>query len=336
MVTIEEVKEFLDQFTMRVVYEPETMTYRGEKYNCIYTSYRDDESGESFTTTESDGAWWNQVTNQYREKHGIPYQDEIIALRERYGVSAAKMSVILGFGANQYRLYEQGEVPSVSNGRMIRSVMNPKVMLEMVESSKNEMSQLEYDRIVSKVKAVIAESEAYKLEQYETKRLFSVPRGADNGYAQISLDRLKNILLYFIEKSNGVFFTKMNKLLFYTDFMAYRVTGKSVSGLAYKAIAHGPVPVRWDRIYSFYDEIDQEIVQFPDGRAGTKLVSSLSPDMAEFSEDELKILEYVSQRFKKESPTQISETSHQEEAWKQYLNSDRLISFEMAFTLKAI
>ena len=336
MVTIEEVKEFLDQFTMRVVYEPETMTYRGEKYNCIYTSYRDDESGESFTTTESDGAWWNQVTNQYREKHGIPYQDEIIALRERYGVSAAKMSVILGFGANQYRLYEQGEVPSVSNGRMIHSVMNPKVMLEMVESSKNEMSQLEYDRIVSKVKAVIAESEAYKLEQYETKRLFSVPRGADNGYAQISLDRLKNILLYFIEKSNGVFFTKMNKLLFYTDFMAYRVTGKSVSGLAYKAIAHGPVPVRWDRIYSFYDEIDQEIVQFPDGRAGTKLVSSLSPDMAEFSEDELKILEYVSQRFKKESPTQISETSHQEEAWKQYLNSDRLISFEMAFTLKAI
>ena len=321
---------------MRVVYEPDTMTFRGEKFDCIYTSYRDDESGESFTTTESDSAWWNQVTNQYREKHGIPYQDEIISLRERYGVSAAKMSVILGFGTNQYRLYEQGEVPSVSNGRMIRSVMNPKVMLEMVESSKNEMSKSEYDRIVNKVKAVIAESEAYKLEQYETKRLFSVPRGADNGYAQISKDRLKNILLYFIEKSNGVFFTKMNKLLFYTDFMAYRVTGKGMTGLAYKAIAHGPVPVRWDRIYSFYDEIEQEIVQFPDGRAGTKLVSSLRPDMAEFSDDELKILDYVSQRFKNETPTQISETSHEEEAWKKYKDSDKLISFEMALTLKAI
>jgi uncharacterized phage-associated protein len=219
---------------------------------------------------------------------------------------------------------------------MIRSVMNPKVMLEMVESSKNEMSKSEYDRIVSKVKAVIAESEAYKLEQYETKRLFSVSRGADNGYAQISLNRLKNILLYFIEKNNGVFFTKMNKLLFYADFMAYRMTGKSVSGLAYKALAHGPVPVRWDRIYSFYDEIDQEIVQFPDGRAGTKLVSNISPDMAEFGDDELKILEYVSQRFKNETPTKISETSHQEDAWKKYQNSDKLISFEMAFTLKAI
>ena len=186
------------------------------------------------------------------------------------------------------------------------------------------------------MKAVIAESEAYKLAQYETKRLFTVPRGADNGYAQISLGRLKNILLYFIEKSNGVFFTKMNKLLFYADFMAYRVTGKGMTGLAYKAIAHGPVPVRWDRIYSFYDEIDQEIVQFPDGREGTKLVSKLSPDMAEFSDDELKILEYVCKRFKNETPTQISETSHEEEAWKKYKDSDKLISFDMAFTLKAI
>ena len=321
---------------MKLVYEKRTSNFRGEQFEFEHTAWLCEDTGEQFTTDDSDTAAFVQVTNQYRAKYGIPYTDEIIDVRKRYGISAAKMSQILGIGVNQYRLYEQGEVPSVSNGRMIRSVMNPKVMLEMVESSKNEMSKSEYDRIVSKVKAVIAESEAYKLEQYETKRLFTVPRGADNGYAQISLDRLKNILLYFIEKSDGVFFTKMNKLLFYADFMAYRVTGKSVSGLAYKAIAHGPVPVRWDRIYSFYDEIDQEIVQFPDGRAGTKLVSKLSPDMAEFSDDELKILEYVSQRFKNETPTQISETSHQEEAWKQYVNSDKLIDFNMAFSLMAL
>lgn len=321
---------------MKLVYEKRTSNFRGEQFEFEHTAWLCEDTGEQFTTDDSDTAAFVQVTNQYRAKYGIPYTDEIIDVRKRYGVSAAKMSQILGIGVNQYRLYEQGEVPSVSNGRMIRSVMNPKVMLEMVESSKNEMSKSEYDRIVSKVKAVIAESEAYKLEQYETKRLFMVPRGADNGYAQISLDRLKNILLYFIEKSDGVFFTKMNKLLFYADFMAYRVTGKGMTGLAYKAIAHGPVPVRWDRIYSFYDEIDQEIVQFSDGREGTKLVSKLSPDMAEFSDDELKILEYVSQRFKNETPKQISETSHKEEAWKKYKDSDKLISFEMAFTLKAI
>jgi uncharacterized phage-associated protein len=321
---------------MKLVYEKRTSNFRGEEYEFEHTAWLCDDTGEQFTTDETDTASCLQVTNQYRAKYGIPYTDEIISVRKRYGISAAKMSLILGIGVNQYRLYEQGEVPSVSNGRMIRSVMNPKVMLEMVESSRNEMSLTDYEKIVNKVKSVIADSEAYKLGQYESKWLFAVPRGAGNGYAQQSIDKLKNILLYFIEKSGGVFFTKMNKLLFYADFVAYRQTGKGITGLAYKAIQHGPVPVRWDRIYSFYDEINQEIVQFSDGRAGTKLVSKLSPDMTEFDEDELKVLEFVRERFKSETPTQISETSHQEEAWKQNIDSDQLINYEMAFTLKAI
>jgi uncharacterized phage-associated protein len=321
---------------MKLVYEKRTSNFRGEEYEFEHTAWLCEDTGEQFTTDESDTASFLQVTNQYRAKYGIPYTDEIISVRKRYGISAAKMSLILGIGVNQYRLYEQGEVPSVSNGRMIRSVMNPKVMLEMVESSRNEMSLTDYEKIVNKVKSVIADSEAYKLGQYESKWLFAVPRGAGNGYAQQSIDKLKNILLYFIEKSGGVFFTKMNKLLFYADFVAYRQTGKGITGLAYKAIQHGPVPVRWDRIYSFYDEINQEIVQFSDGRAGTKLVSKLSPDMTEFDEDELKVLEFVCERFKSETPTQISETSHQEEAWKRNIDSDQLINYEMAFTLKAI
>ena len=54
-------------------------------------------------------------------------------------------------GINQYRHYERGEVPNVSNGRMIRSIMNPKVRLEMVESSKNELSQQEYDKKINNI-----------------------------------------------------------------------------------------------------------------------------------------------------------------------------------------
>ena len=65
------------------------------------------------------------------------------------------------------------------------------------------------------------------------------------------------------------------------------------------------------------------------------LTSNLSPDLSDFSEEEQKILEAVYLRFKNESPTQISETSHHEEAWKQYVNSDKLIDFNMAFSLMA-
>ena len=49
----------------------------------------------------------------------------------------------------------------------------------------------------------------------------------------------------------------MNKLLFYTDFLCYKKYGRAMSGLAYKAIQYGPVPVRWDRVYSLVDGVDQ-------------------------------------------------------------------------------
>ena len=66
------------------------------------------------------------------------------------------------------------------------------------------------------------------------------------------------------------------------------------------------------------------------------LVSNLSPVMEDFSERELEILETVYHRFKDETPTQISETSHQEEAWKRYFNTDMPINYEMAFKLEAV
>ena len=65
--------------------------------------------------------------------------------------------------------------------------MNPRVMLEMVESSKYELSASEYEKIIDKVHANIASTEVYKMEQHEIKRIFNTPRGADNGYAPLSL-----------------------------------------------------------------------------------------------------------------------------------------------------
>lgn len=109
-----------------------------------------------------------------------------------------------------------------------------------------------------------------------------------------------------------------------------------MSGLAYKAIQRGPVPIRWDRIYSFYDDIQQDIVHFDSGAEGTMLTSTLSPDLTEFTEDELNILETIYHHFKSENSTKISDISHTEDAWQKYVDNGQMINFNMAFSLKAI
>lgn len=320
---------------MRVVYEPATETYRGEKYGFTYVSFRDDADGESYTTTESDTVWYNQMTNQYREKYGIPYTDEIIALRKRYGLSAAKMSVILGFGANQYRLYEEGEVPSESNGKMIRGAMNPLVFLDLVHSSRHQLSEREFAKITARVQEVIADSPKWHNEQWVSARLFKTGRGIDNGFAPQSSERLKNLLLYVLGKMGDTFQTKMNKVLFYIDFLSYRERGMAISGLSYNAIDFGPVPQRWDRVYSAFDEvIPQPKLVYE--QESIELTASAEADMSSFTEQELAVIDAVCAQMKPLSAHDISILSHSEPAWKNHLHQSETIPFAEAFTLKAV
>jgi len=317
----------------KLCFEPSVLTFRKEQFSYVHQFYECQDTHERFTTTELDEANMAQVYNQYRAKYGIPFPEEIKRIRQHYGLSATKMSAILGFGENQYRLYENGDMPSEANGKVLMSIMNPEIFRIFVDNARGQFSDEEFAKLLEK-------AESWKMEKYPSVVIDYVfgksRRDINNGYAALSISKIKNILLYFIEKEHGVFITKMNKLVFYADFLSYRMLGKGMTGLGYKAIQHGPVPVRWDRIYSFYEDINQEIVAFPGGREGTMLKSNLSPDLSDFSEQEQKILETVYYRFKKESPTQISETSHHEEAWKQYIDSGQLISFEKAFCLKAL
>ena len=316
---------------MKVIYTPDTMEYRGEKYHCVCISFID-EDGESYTTTESDGVWYSQVTNQYRERYGVPYVDEIIALRERYGLSASKMSTILGFGINQYRLYEDGEVPSESNGKMIRGAMNPRVFLDLVHSSRHRLTDREYDKISARAEEVIATSSEWHNEQWTASRVFRSGRGISNGFAPQSTARLKNLLLYVLGQMGDTFQTKMNKVLFYIDFLSYRERGMAISGLVYNAIDFGPVPQRWDRVYSAFDEVVPQPRMVHD-QESIALTAGAEADMGRFSEAELEVIDTVCGKMKNLSAHDISELSHAEPAWQKHLHQSETIPFAEAFTL---
>ncbi|MBR4437964.1 MAG: DUF4065 domain-containing protein [Bacteroidales bacterium] len=320
---------------MKPVYEKRTWLFRGETFTFNHLSWRDEESGEAFTTDESDTAGYVQVTNQYREKYGIPYTDQIVDIRKRYGLSSSKMSLILGFGTNQYRRYEQGEVPSISNGRMIASAMNPTVMLGYLEGSKNELSDKEYEKIASRVKQFDTDNYHYMIQLYETERIFASARGLCNGFACRSLERLKNILLYVLENCNDVFITKMNKILFYIDFLSYKKYGSAITGLSYRAIDYGPVPERWERVYCQFDEISQK----PDRKnnlEGFILTSSCKADLSAFTEKEMAVMKLVCSELGAKNASQLSTLSHKEEAWAKHKDKKELIPFDEAFSIQGI
>lgn len=313
--------------------EQREMIYRKEKYAYVARFYVCVDTQEQFTTTELDELNLGQVHNQYRVQHGIPFPDEMKTVRKSYGLSAPKMSEILGLGTNQYRLYENGEMPSEAIGKTLKSIMNPSVFAEYVRNAENQFSKNEYIRICDKLEKASDMKDNIDCRRY----IYNMPKcSAVNGYAPHTFEKTKNVILYFINRLGGVFSTKMNKLLFYADFCCYKRYCIGMTGLSYKAIQYGPVPERWNILYGSIDEIDTEIVSFPSGNSGERLVSHTAPDLSYFSEKELSILNEVIDKLGQKTANQLSVMSHAEDAWIRFKDDTLPIDYTEAFTLKAL
>ena len=299
--------------------EVRTTTFRKEEYSYIHTGIID-ENGEMWTTTEMDEANIFQVYNQYRAKHGIPFPDEISGLREHYGLSAAKMSQILGFGINQYRMYEDGEVPSVSNARTIIAAREKDVFMSFVEASKSEMSEPEYQRIRKKVEGANGDYKPI------------VQPSEYTGFRSLSIDKVANVVRQIISTIGSTFVTKMNKLLFYADFIHYKKHGYGITGITYRALPFGPVPEHGGTLYSSLPGIDMEEFVYPSGQSGIKLEATEITDNI-LNESELRTIEQVCSLFSNMSAGEISQTSHLEKGWIENKDNRSAISYQDAFAL---
>lgn len=63
-----------------LVKETREYDFRGSKFNIIHHHYHCVDTGEDYTDAQLDELNLNQVYNQYREKEGIPFPDEIDGL----------------------------------------------------------------------------------------------------------------------------------------------------------------------------------------------------------------------------------------------------------------
>jgi uncharacterized phage-associated protein len=311
---------------MQVGRELTSLAFRKENFEVVTHYYVCEDSGERFTDDRLDQLSIAQVHNQYREKYGIPFPDEIKRIREGYGISASKMSEILGLGANSYRLYEAGEVPSVAIGRLIMSIQSPETFIQQISASAHFLSEKE-------VKKLTQTAEALAL-QFVPEKVFP---SMLNGYRQPDFAKIAGIISFFqVSGKNPLFKTKLNKLLFYADFNAYRLTGYSITGLEYRAIQFGPVPSQFQKMYVSLSEQGQISIDeqyFGNGAYGDEIKAIIPFQQIMFSQEELKVLEFVAKRYGKLLTDDIVNLSHYEAGWSNNAEQKALINYRYAFDL---
>lgn len=322
---------------MKLVKENRQMEFRKEKFDIIFHFYLCEDTNEQFTDIHLDELNISQVYNQYRNLYNIPFQDEIISIRKKYNLSSVKMSQILGFGPNGYRLYESGEIPSLSNAKLIQMADDPNDFIKLLHMC-DKIELDEKNKIIEDIKHLINKEENSLFEREYFDYLFgSEYPSSMTGYKKPSFEKISNMVAYF-SKSLAPFKTKMNKLLFFSDFLMYRESCFSISGLKYQAIQRGPVPVNFQSLYDFlYNKniIKINTVDFGD-YYGEQIINSIDFDAELFSTEEMKILTFVVEKFENINSTQISDLSHMEKAWIENIEDKEYINYNYSFELKTV
>jgi len=322
---------------MSIVKEWRTMSFRKDEFRVLFHSYKCEDTGEQFEDDAFAQLNYNQLINQYRVKYSIPFPEQIISIREKYNLSAAKMSEILGFGTNGYRHYEGGEVPNQSNAKLIHLADDPHEFKKLVDCGK-KLDQKFIEKTYKTIDNLLEEQKKNKLEKQLVNYFFGacLPNNL-TGFKTPNFRKFSEMVVFFTEKLEP-WKTKLNKLLFYADFIMYKQSGFSMSGVQYRAIPMGPVPNNFNSIFEYLankQELDIYYTNFDNGGTGEQFMPNANKTFNKelFTESELQILESVAERFKNTSTNEIIEISHREKAWIDNYSERKLIDYNYSFEL---
>lgn len=315
--------------------EARVLEYRKESFTVVYNFYVCEDSHEQFTTTQLDILNLNQIHNKYRAKYGIPFTDEIRNIREKYGLSAAKMSEVLGLGTNVYRQYEAGEMPSVATGRLIRMAEDPREFIKLVNLGRNAFEPHEFDKVLKKIHQSHNNQEDTFESQLERYALGATYPNMFNGYRTSRLEKV-GLMVRYLAKQLKPYTTALNKLMFYADFSHYQQHGFSISGLTYKAIQWGPVPENYGTLYNHL--VNTAWVKLQVKEQGERFfwndpVELITQDNI-FSHEEISTMQAIVKRFRNIPTREIVRISHEEAAWQNNASEKDIINYEYSFELK--
>lgn len=314
-----------------LVEDTEVQDFRKERYTVHVRYYECKETGEQFTTEEQDEQLCNELYNQYRVRHGIPFPDEIKKIREHYGLSYAQITQIVGFGQNQWRQYENGSLPSESNGKSIVAIKSKEGMLTMLDACKNQFDENTFAKIRKHIMC------ASDTEKNDTSYLYfygNSKRSLSNGYSEMNPEKLQSMVQLIVSKEkNGVPKTKLNKEMFYVDFLSYKKYGRSISGLAYRAIQFGPVPEHYETVYDHVKGLNKDFVVNND--LEYELLFCDSPDVSALDKQDIDIINQVMSVLAKMKRAEVVGLSHKEYGWLKNKDHHNLIPYDEAYSLKA-
>ena len=305
----------------------EEVTYEERFYLCTNA----DEEENEFET----GAMTNEnllrARNAYRVKHGLLTSDEIVRIRENYGLSQVDLARLLGWGEATISRYESKAIQDEAYDTMLRLIRdNPLQALGFLKKNEVKFSVSKYQDIhLQMAKRLEIYGKEFLTRQALASAYVNYEEPSDaNGYVRLNIDKIEAIVSYFAEKVSNLFKVKLMKMLWYADALCCQSYGKAMTGLVYRHEAMGALPIGHYSLMNLENlNVEEEISYSYDTML--HIYPKKNADYSVISKEEKMILDQVIRKFKTCKAKEIVDYMHEEKAYKE-TRSGEIISFRIA------
>lgn len=280
--------------------------------------------GEALYCEDLDSATLKAAFDVYRRRHNMMTADEITRLRQTYGLSQKSLSLLLGWGEVTLHRYETGSLQDTTHDTALRLLVRPENMRLLVERNGSLVPQTQVAALEARIDELLHDGTSP-----EGVGLAAIGRRAMldqySGFRRYDPAKLTEMMIFFCRLPDMTK-TKLNKLLFYSDFSFFKKFTVSISGAPYLHMQYGPVPEHYDLIQAaMVEEGLIEEIEVPMGQyMGMVIKPRRDPDLGVLSGDEQSALEFIAAQLGSWTAKTLSEKSHSEEAWATTSYLDRI------------
>ncbi len=269
--------------------------------------------------------------NAYRVKHGLLTSNEIVSIRESYGLSQVDMARLLGWGEATISRYESKAIQDEAYDNMLRIIRDdPLTALEFLNKNIDKFATPKAEEI----RAHIIDRVASGGREYLTRKSlvseyvdFGSPSDS-NGFVVLNIDKIEAAISYMAKAVLNLFKAKCMKMLWFADALSVKRYGRAITGLVYIHADLGALPVGHHRLM----DLENLNVREEESRNYYYMLHVYPTEGMDYSvltAEDKEVLDAVINKFKNYNARQIIDYMHKERAYQETAD-DEIIPFSLA------
>lgn len=321
----------MEEHDIKFVRVKEHTTFKKIPVDYIAEYYYCDAEGALYTDEAMMSENDVRMKDAYRRISGLLTSKEISAIRTKYGITQSDMCTLLGWGGKTITRYESHQVQDRAHDSILKKLdQDPEWFLCLTSDAKSAIAPDPYRKYM-KIAALLYEEnqDRYLRKSIEAKYARFCDNSMYNGNVALSLDKVVDVIRYFANSSRvtKLYKVKLMKLLWYADALAYKLRGRAITGLIYRALPMGAVPIGHESIIDLKGVACEE-VEMGEG-TGYHFVVSASNEYPSLDDEEKGILDKVISKLGMMTKDEIVAFMHRESAYKETAPRD-MIQFKYA------